>query len=229
MVNLLQVGLFSMIKWAGFRLTNTSKPESAAQWVVDIVQNRIPQTFGFDPQADIQVLSPMRRGRAGVDELNVRLQAALNPSAPGKLEQRIGKRMWRVGDRVMQLRNDYSKGVVNGDVGRIVDLDVKQRTITVAFEQGQHLVSFTWGETKDLRHAFAATIHKAQGSEFPVVVIPILLQQRRMLRRNLLYTAITRAQKLCVLVGTRQAIRYTAENTNQATRWSGLVSRLHGQ
>jgi len=105
-------------------------------------------------------------------------------------------------------------------------LDANQRTITVAFDQGQHLVPFTWGETNDLRHAFAATIHKAQGSEFPVVVIPVLLQQRRMLKRNLLYTAITRAQKLCVLVGTRQAIRYAAENINQAKRWTGLAARL---
>jgi len=212
-----------------FFLFEKSKPESAAQWVVDIVQNRIPQKFGYDPLEDIQVLSPMRRGRAGVDELNLRLQAALNPAAPSKPEQRIGKRVWRVGDRVMQIRNDYAKGVVNGDVGRIVDLDARQRTVTVAFDQGQHRVSFTWGETNDLRHAFAATIHKAQGSEFPVVVIPVLLQQRRMLKRNLLYTAITRAQKLCVLVGTRQAIRYAAENTNQAKRWSGLAARLRGQ
>jgi len=209
-----------------FFLFEKSMPESAAQWVVDIVQNRIPQTFGFDPLEHIQVLTPMRRGQAGVDELNVRLQAALNPAAPSKLEQRIGKRVWRVGDRVMQIRNDYAKGVVNGDVGRIVELDAKQRTVTVAFDQGLHLVLFSWGETNDLRHAFAATIHKAQGSEFPVVVIPVLLQQRRMLRRNLLYTAITRAQKLCVLVGTRQAIRYAAENTNQAKRWSGLAARL---
>ena len=196
--------------------------------MVDIVQNRIPQRFGFDPLEDIQVLSPMRRGSAGVDELNRQLQEALNPPAPEKPEWRLGKRTLRVGDRVMQIRNDYAKEIVNGDIGRIVDVDAKLRSVTVAFDQGQHLVPFTWPETSDLRHAFAATIHKAQGSEFPVVVIPVLLQQRRMLKRNLLYTAITRAQKLCVLVGTRRAIRFAAENTNQVKRWSGLVERLHG-
>lgn len=211
-----------------FFLFDKPKPESAAKWLVDIVQNRIPRRFGYDPLADIQVLAPMRRGSAGVDELNKLLQEALNPPAPSKPEQKFGKRVLRVGDRVMQVRNDYAKGVVNGDVGRIVDLDPPKRTLTVAFDRGRHLVPFTWREAIELRHAFAATIHKAQGSEFPVVVIPVLLQQRRMLKRNLLYTAITRAQKLCVLVGTRQAIRYAAENSNQAQRWSGLVARLHG-
>ena len=128
----------------------------------------------------------------------------------------------------MQIRNDYAKEIVNGDIGRIVDVNAKLRSVTVIFDQGQHLVTFTWPETSDLRHAFAATIHKAQGSEFPVVVIPVLLQQRRMLNRNPLYTAITRAQKLCVLVGTRQAIRFAADNTHQTGRWSGLAARLHG-
>ena len=125
--------------------------------------------------------------------------------------------------------NKYVAAIAKLDAGlRAVDLDSQRRTITVAFEQGQHLVSFTWRETNNLRLAFAATIHKAQGSGFPVVVIPVLFQQRRMLKRNLLYTAITRAQKLCVLVGTRQAIQFAAENTNQARRWSGLAARLHG-
>ena len=211
-----------------FFLFEKSKPDSAAKCVVDIVQNRIPQHFGFDPHEDIQVLSPMRRGSAGVDELNRQLQEALNPPAPEKPEWRLGNRTLRVGDRVMQIRNDYAKEIVNGDIGRIVDVDPKRRSVTVAFDQGQHLVPFTWPETSDLRHAFAATIHKAQGSEFPVVVIPVLLQQRRMLNRNLLYTAITRAQKLCVLVGSRKAIQFAAENTNHAKRWSGLVARLRG-
>jgi exodeoxyribonuclease V alpha subunit len=110
-----------------------------------------------------------------------------------------------------------------------VDLDPKQRAVTVVFDHGQHLVPFTWRETNDLRHAFAATIHKAQGSEFPVVVIPVLLQQRRVLKRKLFYTAITRAQKLCVLVGTRQAIQFAAENVNQVKRWSRLAARLCGR
>jgi exodeoxyribonuclease V alpha subunit len=228
-INQGQMPLFATLdqnRNSDFFLFDKSKPESVAEWVVDIVQNRIPRRFGFDPLEDIQVLSPMRRGRAGVDELNRQLQEALNPPKPSKPELRIGKRILRVGDRVMQIRNDYPKGVVNGDVGWIVDLDPKQRAVTVAFDQGQHIVPFTWRETNDIRHAFAATIHKAQGSEFSVVVIPVLLQQRRMLKRNLLYTAITRARKLCILVGTRQAICFAVENTNQAKRWSGLTARL---
>jgi exodeoxyribonuclease V alpha subunit len=181
--------------------------------VVDIVQNRIPRKFGLDPLGDVQVLTPMRKGTVGVDNLNRLLQAALNPPRPGKPEQKIGGHIFRVGDRVMQIRNDYVKQVVNGDIGMVVEVDDEA----------------AWGEADDLRHAFAASIHKAQGSEFPAVVVPVLKQHRRMLKRNLLYTAVTRAQKLCVLVGTRQAIRMAVENVSAVKRWSGLASRLGNQ
>ena len=198
--------------------------EKAADWVVDVAQNRIPQKFGLNPLEDVQVLAPMHRGAAGVGNLNVRLQAALNPPSPARAEKQIGGRIFRVGDRVMQIRNNYPKETFNGDIGRLVEVDFENQTLTVTFDGRP--VFYEWLETDELVHAYAASIHKAQGSEFPCVVVPLLTQHYMMLQRNLLYTAITRAKKLCVLVGARKAIGIAVKNAKVAERWSGLAGRL---
>jgi exodeoxyribonuclease V alpha subunit len=207
-----------------FFLFAQADPDAAADWVVDVVQNRIPRKFGLNPLEDVQVLAPMHRGAVGVGNLNGRLQAALNPSSPGKPERQVGGRVFRVGDRVMQIRNNYQKDVFNGDIGRIVDMDVENQTLTVEIDDRP--VFYDWVEADELQHAFAVSIHKAQGSEFPAVVIPMLTQHYLMLQRNLLYTAITRARQLCVLVGTRRAVGIAVRNATVARRWSGLAARL---
>jgi exodeoxyribonuclease V alpha subunit len=207
-----------------FFLFAQDEPEEAANWVVDVVQNRIPQKFGLDPLEDIQVLAPMHRGAAGVSNLNQRLQAALNPPMPHKAEKPLGGRILRAGDRVMQLRNNYQKETFNGDLGRIAEVDAENQTLTVVFD-GRPVI-YEWAEADELAHAFAASIHKAQGSEFAAVVIPLLTQHYMMLQRNLLYTAITRAKHLCVLVGSRKAIAIAVRNDKVRERWSGLAERL---
>jgi exodeoxyribonuclease V alpha subunit len=166
----------------------------------------------------------MHRGAAGVGNLNARLQAALNPPAPNKAERLLHGRLFRVGDRVLQLRNNYQKETFNGDLGRVAEVDVENQTLTIVFDDRP--VIYDWVEADELTHAFAMSIHKAQGSEFPAVVIPLLTQHYMMLQRNLLYTAITRAKQLCVLVGTRKAISIAVRQAHVAPRWSGLVARL---
>jgi len=207
-----------------FFLFPVATPEEAARWVVDIVQNRIPRRFGLRPLDDVQVLAPMYRGTAGVHNLNVCLQAALNPPADSKAEKQIGGRLFRVGDRVMQLRNNYLKEVFNGDIGRVVELEAEAQTLTVNFDG--RLVVYDWVELDELQHAFAASVHKAQGGEFPAVVIVLLPQHYLLLQRNLVYTAVTRARQLCVLVGSPRALAMAIKNNTVSQRWSGLEARL---
>lgn len=207
-----------------FFLFAEDDPEQAAARVVDVVANRLPRKFGLNPLTDVQVLAPMHRGSAGVTVLNQRLQAALNPPAPNKPERALAGRLFRIGDRVMQLRNNYRKETFNGDIGRIVDLDLEQQRLTAEFDGRP--VFYEWAEADELQHAFAVSIHKAQGSEFPAVVVPLLTQHYVMLQRNLLYTAVTRARQLCVLVGSRRAIALAVKNATVAQRWSGLAERL---
>jgi exodeoxyribonuclease V alpha subunit len=207
-----------------FFLFPEDDPDKAADWVVEVVANRIPKKFGLDPLEQVQVLAPMHRGVVGVANLNVRLQAALNPPAPGKAERALGGRMFREGDRLMQQRNNYQKEVFNGDIGRLRVVDPENQTLTVDFD-GRPVI-YEWLEADELLQAYAVSIHKAQGSEFPAVVVPLLTQHYMMLQRNLLYTAITRAKRLCVLVGMRRAIAIAVHNDKVAERWSGLATRL---
>ncbi len=206
-----------------FYLFNIEDPDEVANWVVDICHSRIPDRFGI-PTQDIQVLSPMYRGSAGVANLNQRLQETLNP--PGKPERRIGGTLFRVGDRVMQTRNNYDKEVFNGDIGRVLQIDGMSATIDVEFE-GQR-VQYDWLETDELTHAYAVSVHKSQGSEYPAIVLPVITQHYMMLQRNLIYTAITRAKKLCVLVGTTKAVSIAVNNNKTSERYSGLETRLKG-
>ncbi len=200
------------------------EPDRAAELLVDIVQNRVPAKFGLDPLNEVQVLSPMYRGSTGVANLNEQLQLALNPPSAGRPERRIGGRTLRVGDRLMQTRNNYDKEVFNGDIGRLVALEVVEQTAVIDFD-GRKLV-YDWMELDEVVHAFAISVHKAQGSEYPAVVVPVTMQHYLMLQRNLLYTAVTRAQKLVVLVGTKKAIALAVRNDKVAQRHTALDWRL---
>jgi exodeoxyribonuclease V alpha subunit len=212
-------------KWAqDFFLFVEPEPDKAAALLVDVVKNRIPRKFGMDPLTEIQVLSPMYRGSTGVVNLNHQLQEALNPSASHRPERRMGGRTFRVGDRLMQTRNNYDKDVFNGDIGRLMALDGVGQTATIDFD-GRKIV-YDWMELDEVVHAFAVTVHKAQGSEYPAVVVPMTMQHYLMLQRNLLYTAITRAQKLVVLVGTKKAIAIAVRNNKVAQRYTALDWRL---
>jgi len=190
-----------------------------AERTVEVVCERIPQNFGFDWTRDVQVLAPMYRGECGVDALNLRLREALGSTGP---ELRRGDRVWRQGDRVIHTRNDYEKEVFNGDMGRIAR--VSEEGLDVAYPGRR--VYYGRDELGDLSPAFAITVHRSQGSEYEVVVIPLVTQHYMMLQRNLLYTAMTRARKLLVMVGSRRALRMALDNAEQAERRSGLVERL---
>jgi exodeoxyribonuclease V alpha subunit len=206
-----------------FFLFRTEEPERAAALCVELVAERIPRRFGIPPE-EIQVLAPMHRGVVGVAALNMALQQALNPAAANRAERTIGSRLYRVGDRVMQIRNNYDKDVYNGDMGRITALDPLMHTVTVTFDGRP--VGYEFLEMDELIHAYAVSVHKSQGSEFPAVVLPILTAHYMMLQRNLLYTAVTRARRLVVLVGQPRAIAL-AVNTNAVTaRYTGLTERL---
>lgn len=206
-----------------FFLFTKEDPDEAAELVVDIVARRIPQKFGV-PIDDIQTLSPMHRGSAGARALNEKLQARLNPLRYDRPEYRSGSRVFRVGDRVLQLRNNYDKDVFNGDVGRIKAIDLEEGELGVEFEG--RLVPYEFSDLDELTLAYAMSVHKSQGSEYPVVVLPLLTQHYMMLQRNLLYTAITRAKKMVVIVGTRKAIAMAVKNNKIAARWSLLKERL---
>ena len=198
--------------------------EKAADWIIEIVTERIPQKFGFDAIHDIQVLAPIYRGPAGVIALNDRLQEKLNPAAKDKPERRLFGTTFRLGDKVMQTQNNYDKDVYNGDIGFIQAIDMIEQTLTVDFDG--RIATFEWSEADQLTLAYVVSVHKAQGSEFPVVVMPVVTQHYTMLQRNLLYTSITRARKLCVLAGSRKAIGMAVRNNKVAHRFTALEWRL---
>ena len=206
-----------------FFVFTTDDAERAAQLCIELVTERIPRRFAIPPE-EIQLLSPMHRGIVGVSALNEALQAALNPPAANKPQKSIGSRAYRVGDRVMQIRNNYDKDVYNGDMGRITGMDLELHQVTVTFD-GRPL-PYDFLELDELVHAYAVSIHKSQGSEFPAVVVPVLTTHYMMLQRNLLYTAVTRARRLVVLVGQPRAIGMAVRNGQVAARYTGLAARL---
>ena len=201
--------------------------EEAATWLHDLITERIPTRFGLDPVEDIQVLAPLYRGTAGVTALNTELQKALNPASALRAERAFFGQSMRVGDKLMQVKNDYEKGVFNGDIGRLEEISNEDQSLTLDFEG--RAVTYDWSEADKLTLAYAISVHKAQGSEFPAIVLPVLTQQHIMLQRNLLYTAVTRAKRLCVLVGNRKALGIAVKNNQVAERWSGLAERLIGE
>jgi exodeoxyribonuclease V alpha subunit len=206
-----------------FYFFKSEDPDEALARVLDVVKKRIPQKFSFHPMEDIQVLTPMNRGSVGTSRLNESLQETLNPNG---FELVRGGRKYRVGDKVMQIRNNYDKDVYNGDIGIVSDIDSEEQTISVNVDGRDIKYDFT--ETDELVLAYAVSIHKSQGSEYPVVVIPIMTQHYIMLQRNLLYTGVTRGKKLVVLVGTYKAIGMAVKNNKIAKRNSWLFARLRG-
>ncbi|PKN90882.1 MAG: ATP-dependent RecD-like DNA helicase [Chloroflexi bacterium HGW-Chloroflexi-6] len=207
-----------------FFLFAAEDADAAANWVVDVVAERIPAKFGLDALREIQVLTPIYRGAVGVSALNERLQTRLNPASDKKAERRLFGVTYRAGDKVMQTLNNYDKDVFNGDIGFILSLDAIEHTLTVDFDG--RLVPYDWNEVDELSLAYAISVHKAQGSEFPAVVLPLVPAHYMMLQRNLLYTAVTRARSLCVLVGSRKAISMAVRNNKVAQRFSALEWRL---
>jgi exodeoxyribonuclease V alpha subunit len=224
-INRGQMPVFSKTADGDFFLFPAEDAEKAADWVVDLVHERIPKQFGFDPIKDIQVLTPMYRGAAGVDVLNEKLQEKLNPFGKGKQEQKLFGRIYREGDKVMQIRNNYDKDIYNGDIGYIDDINLIEKELRVLIDNARTVV-YDFSEVDELVPAYAVSVHKSQGSEFPAVVMPILTQHYVMLQRNLIYTGITRAARLCVLVGNRKALHIAINNNQVAKRFSLLGQRI---
>jgi exodeoxyribonuclease V alpha subunit len=204
-----------------FYFVERATPEQARDTITHLVADRIPKRFGFDPIDDIQVLAPMHRGAAGADELNRALQAALNPQGAEIVR---GSRIFRMNDKVMQIRNNYDKEVFNGDVGRITALQEGGQVLEVTYDG--LIVPYELTELDEIVPAYAVSVHKSQGSEFPAVVIPVLTQHYVLLQRNLIYTAITRGRRLVVLVGTRKALAMAVARNDQRKRHTGLCRRL---
>ncbi len=202
--------------------------EEAGRLTVDVAARRIPAKFGLDPRRDVQVLAPMHRGPAGAGNLNGLLQQAITPGRPDLPEKRFGGRVFRVGDKVTQIRNNYDKGengVFNGTVGVVTSLDEVEQRLTVLTDEDEE-VPYDFDELDELTHAYAVTIHRSQGSEYPAVVVPVTTGAWMMLQRNLLYTAVTRAKKLVVLVGSRKAIGQAVRTVSAGRRCTALDFRL---
>jgi exodeoxyribonuclease V alpha subunit len=202
-----------------FYFVESDDPERARNKIVELVRHRIPRRFGLDPIRDIQVLCPMNRGAVGARSLTVELQAALNSDRKSPTVERFGY-IYRPGDKVMQTDNDYDKEVFNGDIGYVDSIDPDAQEMTISFDG--RAVSYGFGELDEVTLAYATSIHKSQGSEYPAVVIPVLTQHYPMLKRNLLYTGITRGKRLVVLVGQRKAIGIAVRGRQTRRRWSKL-------
>jgi len=207
-----------------FHFVERDTPEDIAATLVRLVQDRIPKRQGLDPIRDIQVLCPMNRGSIGVRELNTALQQALNPR--GQAEPSVERFGWRfqIRDKVIQTENNYSKEVFNGDIGTIEKIDPVEHEVSVRYDD--RLVSYDFGELDEVSLAYAITIHKSQGSEFPAVVIPIAMQHYMLLERNLIYTGITRARKFLVVVGQKKALGMAIRNDQSRKRYSGLLHSM---
>ena len=204
-----------------FYFIEQEDPQKNLELIISLVKDRIPKRFGFDAVNDIQVLTPMHRGTVGAANLNQELQKALNPGDAGV--HRVG-RLYRVDDKVMQITNNYDKEVYNGDIGRITAIDEEAQEVKVSIDDRE--VVYDYSDLDELVHAYAVSIHKAQGSEYPAVVIPILTQHYVLLQRNLLYTGVTRGRKLVVLVGTKKAIAIAVKNNKTEKRYTLLKDRL---
>ena len=205
-----------------FYFIEESDPDKALEIIKRLVTLRMPQKFGLDPVRDIQVLTPMHRGSVGTARLNLELREALN-TCQGSKVLRMGRTL-QEGDKVMQIRNNYEKDVYNGDIGTVVRIDGEESRVIVEMDSGR--VSYDFSELDELIHAYAVSIHKSQGSEYPAVVIPIMTQHYMMLQRNLLYTGITRGKKLVVVIGTRKAVAIAVKNDKTRKRYTRLAERL---
>lgn len=205
-----------------FYFIESQTPEECKDKIIELVRNRIPKAFNFDPILEIQVLCPMNRGGVGARSLNIELQKALNPTAQNRVE-RFGS-IYGVGDKVMQIANNYDKDVYNGDIGYIREIHPEEQELKIDYEG--KLVSYDFGELDDVVLAYATTIHKAQGSEYPAVVIPLMMQHYPMLKRNLLYTGITRGKQLVILVGQKKALSMAVRDQQAKKRYTKLKEWL---
>ena len=201
-----------------FHFVDAADPEDGVREVLTVVRERIPRRFGFDPIRDIQVLCPMNRGGLGARSLNIELQKVLNP--PGDI--RIERFGWTFcpGDKIMQVENDYDKDVYNGDLGTVSVIDIEEGELVADFEGRK--ITYGFGELDELVLAYATTIHKSQGSEYPAIVIPLTTQHYPMLQRNLVYTGVTRGKRLVVLIGQRKALAIAVKGARTRRRWSKL-------
>jgi exodeoxyribonuclease V alpha subunit len=205
-----------------FYFIEQSQSPAVLDLIKELIQSRIPRSFKLDPMEDIQVLSPMNKGEIGVINLNIELQALLNKS---NILIEKGLKVFRLGDKVMQVRNDYDKEVFNGDIGRICSIDNKLKTVQVKFDE-HFTVLYDYEDLDELVLAYAVSIHKSQGSEYPAVIIPILTQHFMLLQRNLIYTAVTRAKKLAILIGDKKAVYIAMNNNKVRERYTNLAKRL---
>jgi exodeoxyribonuclease V alpha subunit len=218
----INIGLMPAREEGGdFYFIRQEDPEEVVRLILRLCRERIPARFGLDPLEDIQVLSPMHRGPAGVSNLNRVLQEALNPQP---VELPHGERRFRPGDKVMQIRNNYDKEVFNGDIGRVASVDMEERSLLVRYEDRR--VRYESTELDEITLAYAVSVHKSQGSEFPAVIVPVLTQHYLLLQRNLIYTAVTRGKRLVIMIGTRKALAIALKNANMQERYSGLRARL---
>jgi exodeoxyribonuclease V alpha subunit len=222
-VNEGQMPVLDAPKEGDFFFIEEDDPEKVLATIKTMGADRVPKKFGFDPMGDIQVLTPMHKGVCGSENLNRELQATLNPSGPSI--QRFG-RTYRVGDRVMQIRNNYDKDVFNGDLGRVKQIDLIEQELIVDADGRDILYDFN--DLDELMPAYAISVHKSQGNEYPAVIVPLLTQHYVLLQRNLLYTAITRGKKLVILIGSKKALGIAIRNNKTAARYSRLRERLNG-
>ena len=204
-----------------FYFIEKENPDEVLKLILELTKDRIPRRFKYDPADDIQVLTPMHRGIVGASNLNLELQKTLNPREDGITR---GSRHFRINDKVMQIKNNYDKEVFNGDIGRILNIDTEGQEVTIVFD-GRHVV-YDYTDLDEIVLAYAVSVHKSQGSEYPAIIIPILTQHYMLLQRNLLYTAVTRGKKLVVIVGTKKAMAIAVKNNKTEKRYTYLRYRL---
>jgi exodeoxyribonuclease V alpha subunit len=204
-----------------FYFIEQEDPEKVLDIILKLASRRIPGRFGVDPIDDIQVLTPMHKGLVGAGNLNDRLQGVLNPGNGGIIR---GDRTFRVNDKVMQIRNNYDKLVFNGDIGRITDMRPDEHQVTISFDRRN--IDYDFSDLDEIILAYAVSVHKSQGSEYPVIILPVLTQHYILLQRNLIYTAVTRGRNLVVMVGSRKALAIGVNNNKTQQRFTRLRDRL---